>query len=72
MVVGCPCMSKPSPHVNEPKILGHGGVTQKVTGDHLPTSYSYTTLPLLAVAAPPSSSCYRLQQVVAPPQVDDV
>jgi hypothetical protein len=71
-VVGYPRMSVPSPQVSEPKNSNHSGATQKVVGDHLPTSYCYTTLPLHVVATPPSSSYCRLQQVVAPAQVDGV
>jgi hypothetical protein len=63
---------EPGPHVSEPKNSGHGGATQKVAADHLPTGYIYTTLPLLTVAAPPSLSCCRLQQVVALAWVDGV
>jgi hypothetical protein len=59
-VVGCPRMSEPGPQVSEPK-KSHVGATQKIAGDYLPTDYCYTILPLLVVAAPPSSSCRRLQ-----------
>jgi hypothetical protein len=64
-------MSEPGPQVSEPK-KGHGGATQKFAGDHLPTGYCYTTLPLLIAFAPPSSSFYRLHQVIAPTQIDGV
>jgi hypothetical protein len=55
-----------------PILVGHHA-TQKVVGDHLPTCYHYTTLPLLAIATPPSlSSSIRLHAGVTLAGVDGV
>jgi hypothetical protein len=67
-----PRMSVPGPHVSEQKKRATTALHKKVTGDHLSICYCYTTLPLLAVAEPPSLAYSRLHEGVARAGVDGV